>query len=137
MKTLVIFYSYSGNTLIQAEKIAKQESADVIRLRDNPSRSKLVTYVSGSFDAMRRKEAKLSDFNTDFSPYDKIVIAMPIWAGYPAPAFNNVISHLSEGKEVELIMTSGSGSSAGTAEKTKDLIAAKGCRVTSYTDIKA
>ena len=136
MKTLVIFYSYSGNTLIQAERIAKQESADVIRLRDAKSRSVFATYSAGSFAAMRRKEAKLAGFNTDFSPYDKIVIAMPIWAGHPAPAINNVIACLPEGKEVELIMTSGSGSSAGTAEKTKELIVAKGCRVTSYVDIK-
>ena len=137
MKTLVIFYSYSGNTLIQAEKIAKQESADIIRLRDIKPRSVIVTYSAGSFAAMKRKEAKLAEFNTDFSHYDKIIIAMPIWAGHPAPAINNVIACLPEGKEVELIMTSGSGNSARTAEKTKELITAKGCRVTNYTDIKA
>jgi hypothetical protein len=61
---------------------------------------------------------------------------MPIWAGYPAPPMNNIINALPSGKDVELIMTSGSGSSSGTAEKTKRLVTDRGCHVVKYLDIK-
>ena len=83
---------------------------------------------------MRRKKAELQDLTPDLSAYDKIVIAMPIWAGHPAPAINNIIDILPAGKEIELVMVSGSGSSADSAPKTKALIEAKGCKIVKYLD---
>jgi hypothetical protein len=62
---------------------------------------------------------------------------MPIWAGYPAPPMNNIINALPSGKEIEAVMTSGSGNSGGSAEKTKKLITDKGCKVNKYLDIKS
>jgi hypothetical protein len=85
---------------------------------------------------MRQKETVLIPYNCDFSAYEKIIIAMPIWAGHPAPAFNNIVKALPNGKEVELIMTSGSGKSDGTTEKTKKLVTDRGCKVSKYLDIK-
>ena len=136
MKTLVIYYSYTGRTKTLAAEIAKQESADLIEVCERKRRSVPSAYVLGSFAAMRRKEAKLQPFACDFSAYDKIIIAMPIWAGYPSPPMNNILHALPGGKNVELVMTSGSGSSIRSAEKTKTLIADKGCTLTGYRDVK-
>ena len=137
MKTLVIYYSYTGKTRAVAERIANESAADIIELKDSVPRSKLSAYLRGSFEARGQKKAVLQPFDTDFPAYDKIVIAMPIWAGYPAPAINNVIAALPNGKAVELVMTSGSGSSKDSTEKTKALIAARGCEVVKYQDIKS
>lgn len=136
MKTLTIYYSYTGKTKKIAESAAKQEAADLIEVREKNTRSKFNAYVFGSLAARRQKQSDLQPFNADFSVYDKIIIAMPIWAGYPAPAMNTIINLLPKGKNVALIMTSGSGSSKGTSEKTKSLIAAKACDVVSYQDVK-
>jgi flavodoxin len=137
MKTLVIYYSYTGKTKRIAEDLAKKESADLIEVKEKKPRSKFNAYVFGSFAARGQKQAELQPFSSDFSAYDKIIIAMPIWAGYPAPAMNTIISLLPKDKKIELIMTSGSGSSQSTSEKTKALIEAKGCTVIKYEDIKA
>ena len=136
MKTLVVFYSYTGKTKVIAENRAKEEKADILELKEKKPRSKFNAYFSGSIAARKQRLSELQDFSADFSKYDKIIIAMPIWAGYPAPAINNIIYILPYGKEIELIMTSGSGSSKGSCNKTKALIEAKGCKVINYTDIK-
>lgn len=136
MKTLVIFYSYTGKTREIAKKIAETENTDLIEVKEKKNRSKLNAYLIGSFASMRQKATELLEFDGDFSKYDKIVIAMPIWAGYPAPPMNNIIGLLPDGKDVELILTSASGKSDGSTEKTKALVAAKGCNILKYEDIK-
>lgn len=136
MKTLVIYYSYTGKTKELATQIAKEQPADLVEVHERKRRSALSAYVLGSFAARGRKDAKLQSFACDFSAYDQIIIAMPIWAGYPAPPMNNVISALPSGKTVKLVMTSGSGNSRGSAEGTKRLISDRGCSVTSYRDVK-
>ncbi len=136
MKTLVIYYSYTGKTKKLAAETAKKWSADLYEVQEVKRRSAPSAYVLGSLAARGRKTAKLQELRCDFSAYDKLIILMPIWAGYPAPPMNNIIDKLPKGKTVELIMTSGSGNSKGSAEETKQLISKKGCAVSSYRDVK-
>ena len=137
MKTLVVYYSYTGKTKKIAEDIANEKNADSIELLEKTKRSVFNAYVRGSMAARGQKPVELQNENIDFSVYDNIIIAMPIWAGYPAPAINNIICALPAGKKVELVMVSGSGSSQGSAPKTKVLVEAKGCTVEKYQDIKS
>ena len=137
MKTLVVYYSYTGKTKKIAQDLAKEKGAEIIELQEKAKRSKFNAYVFGSMAARGQKSVELQNDKIDFSAFDSIVIAMPIWAGYPAPAINNIIQALPGGKKIELIMISGSGSSKGSAEKTKALIEAKGCSVEKYQDIKS
>ena len=136
MKTLIIFYSYSGKTKEIAENLAKEKSADIIEVKEMTVRSKIKAYSIGCLAAMQRKMVDLQPFNSDLTAYEKIIIAMPIWAGYPAPAINNIIHVLPKGKMIELIMTSGSGNSKKSEAGTKALIEAQGCHVVSYRDMK-
>ena len=136
MKTLVIYYSYTGKTKELVGKLAAQNELDILEVKETKRRFAFNAYVFGSLAARGQKQAELQPFDADFSAYDKIILAMPLWAGYPAPAMNNLISLLPSGKDVELLITSGSGNSSGSAEKTKALVAARGCRVTKYEDIK-
>ena len=136
MKSIVIYYSYTGNTKKAALEYAAQLGAEIIELKEVRRRSFFGVFFCGVPAAMSRKKAKIHPFPSDLSEYDKIIIAMPVWAGHPAPPMNNIIDILPEGKEVEVIMTSAGGDSSGSREKTTALIAAKGCRVTEYRDIK-
>jgi hypothetical protein len=71
----------------------------------------------------------------DLWSYEKVIFCCPIWAGYPAPAFNNMIAALPSGKAVELYFISASGSSSKSAEGTKALITAKNCEIAAYQNI--
>lgn len=65
-----------------------------------------------------------------------MIVAVPIWAGFPSTPFNNILELLPEGKEIELILTSGSGNSKGSKEKTISLAKQKNIKVIKYTDVK-
>lgn len=135
MKTLIIYYSYSGKTKAFAEKKALELNAETYEVTEKKNRSTFNAYVFGSFAAMKQKEADVNPITIDFEAYEELIIAAPIWAGLPAPAINSVISMLPPGKKVELFLTSGSGKSSGE-EKVKALIIKKGCSVTGYHNIK-
>lgn len=137
MKTLVIYYSFTGKSRKIAEDIAKKESANLVEIKERNKRSKLSAFLFGSLAARKQKQIEISPLNCNFSAHKRIIIVMPIWAGYPAPVLNNIINLLPKGKEIELVLTSASGSSKASTEKTKALIAAKGCKVIKYTDTKA
>lgn len=136
MKTLVVYYSFTGKTRTLAQKKAKKTGGQLLEVREAKKRSVPGAYFFGSFAAMRHKQAVLAAFEPDFAQYERILVLAPIWAGAPAPAFNTIMAALPRGKEVELIFTSGSGSSGKSQEYCKRQIAERGCRLVSCTDVK-
>lgn len=136
MKTAIIYYSYTGKTKAISEKKARKEKADLIEMKDLKHRSVFSAYVFGSLASMMKKKAKVQPISCDLSTYDRIIIAVPLWAGSPASPFHNIVKMLPAGKPVEVIITSGSGDSSGCKEKVKECIAAQGARMTKYLDVK-
>lgn len=134
MKTIVLYYSFSGKTKKLAAQKAAELGADIEEIVPVRKPSKLGAYTAGIVRAMQRKATAVKPFQSDLNGYDTIVLMAPIWASHPAPAFNGAVGMLPSGKKVELIMVSASEKSE--AEGTKALVAARGCEVTGYTDIK-
>ena len=133
MKTLVLFYSYSGNTRAVADREAIEQEADIEEIIEVKKPNMLV----GLYRASRRKKTAIQPIKATLDDYDKIIMMSPIWAAHPVSAFNSAIDCLPAGKKVELIMVSGGGGSKKSAEGTIALIKARGCEVTDYTDLKA
>lgn len=136
MQTLVIFYSYTGNTRRLARKAAEMENADLFEVKIRRTHGKLHTYVIGSLAALRRKTVPIEPITADLKRYDRFIVMGPIWAGYPAPAVNSMLDALPSGKSVEVRMVSASGES-----RAKDAVLAslaqKGTQSAKYQDIKA
>ncbi|WP_394922592.1 flavodoxin family protein [uncultured Robinsoniella sp.] len=136
MKTAIIYYSYTGKTKKLAEKKVRKDNADLIEIKEKNRRSTVGAYVVGSLAARRQKKAEIETVFADFSDYDRLIIMVPLWAGFPAPAFNNILELIPPGKEIELIITSGSGNSSASKEKTIALSTTKKVRVVKYQDVK-
>ena len=136
MKTIILYYSFSGKTKALAAKKANELGADIEEITEVKKPSTLKAFTIGAFKAIKRKKTEIQPVKSELSSYDQIIIMAPVWANKPAPAFNNIIEHLPTGKKIELFLTSGSGRTKGSAEGTKALAAARGCEVTGYTDIK-
>lgn len=136
MKTAVVYYSYTGKTRELAAKMAEAEQAELLEVRETKRRSTFSAYVFGSLAARRQKKAKIQPVGFSLSGYDRILVAVPLWAGFPAPAFQNILELIPQGKEIELTITSGSGNSSGSKEKTLALAAGRGVKIVKYQDVK-
>ncbi|MGE4486182.1 MAG: flavodoxin family protein [Oscillospiraceae bacterium] len=137
MKTIVLYYTLGGATKTEAERVAEQEGAALCQVTEEKKRNIISAFISGCPNAMKRKASKIRPLNHDLNEYDRIIIGCPIWAGYPAPAFNSVLELLPRGKEVGLFFCSGAGAEPKSERGTKDLIAQKGCTLIFYRDVKA
>lgn len=136
MKTLVIYYTLGGATRKEAEKLASERGADLCGVREARKRNLFSAFIPGAPSAMRRKSVAIQPLGVDLNAYDRIVIGCPVWAGYPAPAFNAIAERLPSGKEVEIFLCSGGGETPESAKGTKELIQNKGCTLISYRDVK-
>lgn len=110
-------------------------NAPVFQVKEIHKRSLFSAFSPGGFLAMKRKSVAIQPISIDLNSYDRIIIGCPIWAGYPAPAFNAIVACLPMGKEIELFFCSGGSGSKKMEQGTKALIEDKGCAVISYRDV--
>lgn len=135
MKTIILYYTFGGATMREAEKLAAELKADCVRVREKKNRSLIGSFIPGCPHAMKRKASAIEPLGIDLAGYDRIVLGAPIWASYPAPAFNSIVKQLPNGKEVELFFCSAGGGSAESREGTVKLVEDAGCTVVSYRDV--
>ncbi len=135
MGQIILFYSFTGKTRDLAIKKCEELGADKFEVKETKRRGVFNALLVGARQAMKHKTVPVEPIDIDLGAYEKIIIMMPIWAGFPAPAFNNVVALLPEGKQVELVMLSGSGVSK--KEKIIEQVRLRGCEVTAYSDVKA
>ena len=93
MKSIVIFYSYGGNTRQVAEKIAAVIGADTVEIET-------VKPYSGSYDhvvAQGKEEVnsgfqpELKPIDIDLSMYDTVILGTPVWWYTFSPAMNTFL----------------------------------------------
>lgn len=76
MATIIIYYSYTGNNKHLAEDMQKRLGCDIQEIVETRDRRKLSIFL----DIIFRRKAKLEMPEVDFSKYDHIIFAAPIWA---------------------------------------------------------
>ncbi len=122
MKTLVVYYSRTGNTKFVAEEITAELGADIEEIIDLKNREGKLGWLSASRDATGNRQTKIAETKRDPKNYDLIVIGTPIWAWSPSSAIRSyVATHDLSGKKVALFFTVGNDP-RGAVEKTKKLM---------------
>ncbi|MEA4939269.1 MAG: hypothetical protein VB091_06755 [Christensenella sp.] len=135
MKSVVLYYTFGGSTKQEAEKIGAEQEAPVYRVKEKRNRSTFGSFLPGCYQALKRKRSKILPLEVDLSAFDRIYIGGPVWAACPAPAVNSIIDLLPAGKEVEVFLCAGGNDPRPSDEVTKQMIEAKGCKVTKITTI--
>ena len=133
MKTIILFYSHSGNTRFIANKKAVEAGADIEEIKE----IKKPSILTGTLRAIRNAKTGIVPIKSPLADYDNIIIMSPVWAARPVSAINSVFDYLPAGKKVEIYMVSGGGGTKKSAANTRALITGKGCEVTVYIDLKA
>lgn len=134
MKAAVLYYTFGGATKKEAERIGAELDAPVYRVREAKNRSLFGSFIPGGFQARKRKKPKILPVECDLSQFERIYLGCPVWAAYPAPAFNAILDLLPSGKEVEIFLCAGGNDPRESDEQTRRLVEARGCTVTKlYT----
>ena len=110
MKSLVVYYSWTGNTELTAKVLAAETGAELRFLREVKKRRKASGFLGAAFGALTgsKSELKDPDYNTD--SYDILFIGTPVWAMHSTPALNTWIANaVFENRKVYLFITNASG----------------------------
>ena len=110
MKTLILYYSYGGNTKSIAEKIQKEIGGDLVRIETavpyTGSYNQVVDQGQREVDSGYCPELK--PLTTDLDAYDTVVLGTPVWWYTFAPAMHTFLKRADlEGKTIYPFATNG------------------------------
>ena len=127
-KTLIAYFSVSGNTKALAGMLGTMMSADVFEIRPEvPYTAADVRYTNPlarcNKEKIGKKDVAIAETVPNFDEYDMIYLGFPIWY-YGAP---NVVQTFCkaydwQGKRVILFATSGGSDMGRTAEKLQPFV---------------
>ncbi len=105
-KSIVIFYSRTGNTQFVAEEIATLLDSDIKPLLDRKNRKGFWGYLLAGRDSILEKQTQIENFSLDLSDYDLIFLGCPNWAANIPPALRTFLSKFNlSNKRVALFCT--------------------------------
>lgn len=94
MSKLIVYFSYTGNTRMIAEKIREKLNCDILEI-------KTVIPYSKDYDTVVNDEQngeasnhlpEIQDINIDLSKYDEIILGTPVWWYRPVPAIRTFLT---------------------------------------------
>ena len=111
MKRLFIYYSFTGNGDMIADKLSSY-NIDVRKVEPKKKLPKTMFFqmMVGGFKAANKMKDKLYDYDKDISSYDEIIIGTPIWFDRVSTPINRVLSDLDlKDKKVSFVLYSAGG----------------------------
>ncbi|HNV93849.1 MAG: flavodoxin [Candidatus Methanofastidiosum methylothiophilum] len=123
MKTLVVYYSRSGNTKKIAEEISKNLKCENEEIIDSKNRKGALGWIIAAIDAHSKKLTTIKGTTKDPAKYDLVVIGTPIWAALMAPAVRVYINeNKGKFKNVAFFCTYGGSGDAKAFGEMEDYI---------------
>ncbi|MFX0096921.1 MAG: flavodoxin family protein [Candidatus Hodarchaeota archaeon] len=122
MKSLVVYYSRTGNTGTVGKAIAKELKADLDEIIDLKKRSGPIGWLRAGYDSGRKKLTSIS-VKKDPDSYDPVIIGTPIWNNNMTPAVRTYITdHDLSGKNLAFFCVGAGSSFDNTIEGMKKLV---------------
>lgn len=114
MRSVIIYYSYSGNTKKVAatlcEYLRQKGEVDIVELKAIDESN---SFLGQCRRAFTRQRAKIDAVNFDLSGYGLICLGSPVWAFAPAPAMNTFLDQAQQIQDKEIILFTTYGSGTG------------------------
>ena len=83
-RTLVAYYSMSGNTRALANEISTKLGADLEEITEPTPRHGAIGMARAMFDALLHRSPPIAPTTHDPARYDVLLIGGPVWAGHIA-----------------------------------------------------
>jgi len=122
MKTLIAYYSFTGNVEEAARKLSGILNADLLKLepvKDIPKQGFKMFMVGGMKASFGMGTRLRSYADVDLESYDCIILGTPVWASKPAPAVNEFIKKCGCKEKIYGVFTSSGG---GDNDKCLDIL---------------
>ncbi|MDP3065707.1 MAG: flavodoxin [Methanobacteriaceae archaeon] len=134
MKTLIACYSYSGNTMVAAQRIHENIDADLTRIDPVKDRWNVIKAVH----AFLEKKWPIKECITDLADYDCLLICCPIWAGRTPPGVNQYLHELENvrGKKLAILVTMSSDGNQIATTQIKTALEVQGMEWVGQLKIK-
>lgn len=138
MKTLIVYYSRTGNTQAACQALQKELGCDILEIRDLKNREGGWGFFTAALGSMFNTHTKIDPDHTDLASYDAVIISSPVWAGRPAAAIRTFIAqHTFDGKKVIMFTTTNVFENKGSQSRTENMVAQSGGRVSGYFQVAA
>jgi flavodoxin len=125
MKTLLVYYSWTGNTRKLAQKITSKLKCDVEEIYEKHKRKGKLDYMVGGFQAMVGMKSGIEKPKKNPSDYDLVLLGGPVWAGRIAPALRAYLSQSKVIGNYAFFMSKGGGEHGKAVEGVETLTGKK------------
>ena len=94
MNKLIVYFSYTGNTRMIANKIKEKLDCDILEIETvKPYSKDYDTVVNDEQNSEASKHLPdIKDIDVDIQKYDEIIIGTPVWWYRPAPAIRTFLT---------------------------------------------
>ena len=117
MKSIVVFYTRTGNTKKVAESIMSQLQAESEELVDKKKRSGILGWLRSGWDSFRENLTDLKPIQHDPEEYELVIVGTPNWARNMTPAVRTyLVEHKDEIPKVAFFCTQGGKGGEGLIE---------------------
>lgn len=125
MKTLVVYYSRTGNTRKVAESISKMLKCDIEEIVDMKNRKGILGFLGAGRDTVFNKLTRIN-VKKDPSEYDMVIIGTPIWVGNMTVAIRTYLNlYKGKFKHVAFFCTMGGSGDKRAFKNMEELIEKK------------
>ena len=127
MKSLIVYYSLTGNIDYVANIIKEKNNADVIRLipkKEYPN-SGFKKFFWGGKSAIMKEKPELEEYTFDAEKYDRIIIGMPVWASNMVPPIRTFVEDNKEeikNKKISVVVSYSGGGAEKVIEDLKNCL---------------
>ena len=118
-KTLLLYYTFEGNTGFAAEQLAAdmELTAEQLIAENEPPRRGLGKFLRGGASALMRSDPALFPLYNDPDKFDRVILAFPVWAGtYPPAVAAMIKKYPFAGKKLYIVACSASGRAEGAID---------------------
>ncbi len=122
MKTLVTYYSKTGNTKYVAQKIAEHLTAEISEIRDKKNRKGKLNFVKSGYESIREKLTEI-EVDKKIDEYDFVIVGSPVWAGKIPPAVRTfLVKNDFKNKKIAIFVTIGGNRPKKALNAMKEII---------------
>jgi hypothetical protein len=137
-KTLILYYSKTGNTQAACEALQKALGADIQEIKDLNRRDTKLGGIGGMLKTLLSMHTAIEPKKVDLGPYSTIIISAPIWAAKLGLAMRTFVeTNRFDGKHVIIFITSDSFIEEKYQEKHRQLVKDSGGTVAGYFQVQA